>query len=372
MSNNAVWKNEFNPAIESSTKGIILYGAGINAADFIIKYKNMKPALNILCVVDSDKSKQDDSLLGIPIVTPDSLKEYNNDISIIVTTQRDCFVITDNLKTLGFNNIFYVSDYNALMINIVSIRDEYIRNNRELLDTLLKKNSDKISSVRSCLKHDDISLAVFEAKLLSSFHGHHSDIEALHVGDMYFPDGIISLSQDEVFIDCGGYDGKTTLDFVSRTGIYKGIYVLEPDPWQYEITKWMLQENNKIPNCEIVKLGAYDSNSEVTFSSIEWGSSYINPHGEFKIQTTSLDSLLFDTNHPTFIKMDIEGAELNALEGARKIIERDKPKFAISAYHGLPNTHIWDVPYWIIENYPQYKIYLKQHASINETVLYAV
>jgi len=372
MNNKSVWKNELNVAI-ASTDDIILYGAGVNAADYIIKCKNKYPLLNILCIADADINKKGKNLFGIPIVTPEGLKQYNKDACVIVTTQKYCFAITDKLHSLGFYNIFYISDYNALMVNLVSIRDEYIENNRVIMDSLLKNNADTISVVRNNLKHDEASIAVFEAKLNSSFSGQHCDIEALQVGDMYFPEGIISLSKNEVFIDCGGYDGKTTLDFVNRAGEYNYIYVLEPDSWQYEITKWILHDNNEISNCEIYKLGAYDSNEEVTFSSIEWGSSYINPHGECKIQTTTLDSLFFDKiNHPTFIKMDIEGAELNALEGSRKLIVRDKPKFAISVYHGLPNTHLWEIPFWIISNYPHYKIYLRQHANINETVMYAI
>ena len=91
------------------------------------------------------------------------------------------------------------------------------------------------------------------------------------------------------------------------------------------------------------------------------------------MRVTSLDTLLYDEpNRPTFIKMDIEGAELEALEGARKIIERDKPKLAISCYHGMPNKHLWEIPYWIKTNFPDYRLHIRQHAGFNETVCYAV
>jgi hypothetical protein len=63
---------------------------------------------------------------------------------------------------------------------------------------------------------------------------------------------------------------------------------------------------------------------------------------------------------------------MEALEGARKIIERNKPKLAISCYHGTPNTHLWQIAYWIKTNFPEYKIFFRQHALYNETVCYAV
>jgi len=73
----------------------------------------------------------------------------------------------------------------------------------------------------------------------------------------------------------------------------------------------------------------------------------------------------------TFIKMDIEGAELNALKGAANIIARLRPKLAISVYH-RPN-HMIDIPLYLKSLIPDYKLYLR-HYSIypQETILYAI
>lgn len=76
------------------------------------------------------------------------------------------------------------------------------------------------------------------------------------------------------------------------------------------------------------------------------------------------------SDNVTFIKMDIEGAEMEALEGAQKTIERCKPKLAISIYH--KEDDLWEIPYYILKKYPWYKIYIRHYAlTTNETVMYA-
>lgn len=371
QSKNAVVES-LNCAILSSCEGVILYGAGVNAANFIIKCKKDYPDIKILCIVDTDKSKQGNCLLGIPVRSPESLAVYNAGTCVIVTPNKNFVSITDTIKSAGFSNIFYYSRYNALMSDVLEVRDSYVSCNRDLIKNLLMDNNDQIAAARRYFEHDERSVAVFDAKLESSFYSKHAAIEALWESNQYFPGDIIKLTNNEVFVDCGGYDGATSLDFIKRVEGYGYIYVFEPDPWQYEVTKWMM-ENKKISSCDVYNMGAYDRTEKLTFSAKEWGSGNINPDGDILIEAVSLDALLYDKPHrPTFIKMDIEGAELNALKGAYKLIERDKPKLAISVYHGMPNTHLWEIPFWVKSNFPEYNIFLRQHALVNETVLYAV
>jgi len=246
-----------------------------------------------------------------------------------------------------------------------------VLSNRIELDNLLNDNSKKISSVREILKHDEKSLAVFNAKLDSKYYGIHIPLEDMQEGNQYYPPDIINLSDYEVFVDCGAYDGGNVLDFIRRTARYEYIYSFEPDPFQYEYTKHILDYHNT-EFCELFNLGIYSTECEISFhldSAV--GGSKIKEDGEIKVSVTSLDKLLLSKIHrPTFIKMDIEGAELEALKGAYETIKHNKPKLAICVYHGP--THIFDVPYWIKTNFPDYKIYLRQHSNINETVCYAV
>lgn len=87
----------------------------------------------------------------------------------------------------------------------------------------------------------------------------------------------------------------------------------------------------------------------------------------------SIDEIVYSEESPkvTFIKMDIEGAELESLKGAQKVIQRDKPKLAICIYH-KPEDMV-ELPLYIKELVPEYKFYIRHHSNfINETVLYAI
>jgi len=373
MNNNYVLEKKINPIILSNAEnGIILYGAGINAYLFIKQYMAENPQHKILCIVDIDSSKQGKQLLGIPIISPDKLSQYDTNTCIIVTPFKYYIAITDTLNKLGFYSLFYYCDYSLAIINEAEQHKIFLDNNKTVMDQLLKENEMKISALRQYFKHDKKSLAIFEAKLSSSFTGDHIKLETLQEDDQYFPDDIIKLTQNEVFVDCGAYDGLSTLEFINKVDTYKNIYVLEPNPSAFEHTKLVLQASKGLTNYEIYNIGAYNSQGQLSFS-VMGDCSTIASDGDITIPTDTLDSLFFNkTDRPTYIKMDIEGAELNALEGTRKLIERDKPKLAISVYHGRPNIDIWEIPYWLISNFPGYRIFLRQHQSVTETVLYAI
>lgn len=88
------------------------------------------------------------------------------------------------------------------------------------------------------------------------------------------------------------------------------------------------------------------------------------------IETIALDEFIQD-ERVTFIKMDIEGAELDALRGAVHIIKTQKPKLAISVYHRWDD--IFTIPKLILEIRPDYKLYIRHYSLLaNETVLYAL
>lgn len=88
------------------------------------------------------------------------------------------------------------------------------------------------------------------------------------------------------------------------------------------------------------------------------------------IETVALDETVYDRK-PTYIKMDIEGAEQEALKGCKRIIQDYKPKLAICIYH-KPDD-LFEIPIMIKEMNPEYKLYVRQYADAwYDTVLYAV
>lgn len=122
---------------------------------------------------------------------------------------------------------------------------------------------------------------------------------------------------------------------------------------------------------ELYSLGVWSENTKLYFNAMGTGSSHVSEQrGEYIIQTAVLDEMVYDQK-PTYIKMDIEGAEQEALKGCRKIIQTYKPKLAICIYH-KPDD-LFEIPAMIKEMNPQYKLYVRQYADAwYDTVLYAL
>lgn len=97
--------------------------------------------------------------------------------------------------------------------------------------------------------------------------------------------------------------------------------------------------------------------------------SFISTEGELETEVDSIDHLIKEP--VTFIKMDIEGSEYQAILGAENMITRHKPKLAISVYHKPED--IWQLPLLIYQFNPGYQFYLRHYSfGNNETVLYAL
>ncbi len=196
----------------------------------------------------------------------------------------------------------------------------------------------------------------------------------------YF-ENFMEHSDDEIFVDAGVYDGGSTLDFVKWTnGKYKKIYMFEPSKEYHER---FFKNVKDLDNLEWVKKGLWSKTDSLKFFersdsdiSVEQNlngvvGDYEYSGGQYQtIDVTSLDEYLGDEK-VTFIKMDIEGSECEALKGAEKIIMKNKPKLAICIYHKLDD--LWTIPEIIMNYRDDYKFYIRHYGmEALDTVLYAI
>ena len=87
------------------------------------------------------------------------------------------------------------------------------------------------------------------------------------------------------------------------------------------------------------------------------------------ITSVPLDEVLKEP--ATFIKMDIEGAEYNALLGAEQMIRQHHPRLAICVYHSLEDYI--RIPLLIRSFYHGYQFYFRHHSvTSGESVFYAI
>ena len=186
----------------------------------------------------------------------------------------------------------------------------------------------------------------------------------------YFPADIPQWKKPLQLVDCGAYDGDTLTNFINADIPIEAVAAFEPDQSNFQKLAKYVQEK-EIPNSFLWPCGVYSSSIQLNFSGGQGEASVISEKGSFTIQCISLDEVIPDFQ-PTLIKMDIEGAEMEALRGAQTIIQKYKPGLAISAYH-LP-SHIWEIPLWVKQMLPDaYHYYLRAHGYNDfDIVLYAV
>lgn len=151
------------------------------------------------------------------------------------------------------------------------------------------------------------------------------------------------------------------------------MYAFEPDRDNYLKCKKKIEDNGW-NHINLVNAGLWSSETYVKLENIETaGAHIVEPEREevCNVRTVSLDSFADEQDKISFIKMDIEGAELEALQGARKIIMENRPKIAVCIYH--KKEDYWQIPYFLKNLIPEYKLYIRHYSNYAaETVLYAV
>jgi len=183
---------------------------------------------------------------------------------------------------------------------------------------------------------------------------------------LYHPAGVFDCTDHEVYVDAGAFDGDSIRWFKERVGNrYDRIIALEPDPRTYaKLTQNFLGEER----IEAINAGLHRRNAVLQFRDDASRGAIFTPEGGIAMDVVSLDELLAG-ERVTFLKMNIEGAEIDALYGAQETIRRWLPKLAISVYHRP--SDLWRIPRLVREFSADYDLFLRQHdGGVIETVLY--
>ena len=185
----------------------------------------------------------------------------------------------------------------------------------------------------------------------------------------YFEPNIIEYVNDEIFIDGGCFDFHSSIQLSRKCHTLKKIYAFEPDKENIVLCKKAISAFDKCP-VELLNAGLWSCQETLSFNSYGGGGSCVAKSGETQIPVVALDDIV-KNDRVTFIKMDIEGSELEALKGACKTIKRFKPKLAISLYHKPED--IIDIPDYIMDLDCGYRFYIRHYTNWTvDTVLYAV
>lgn len=181
---------------------------------------------------------------------------------------------------------------------------------------------------------------------------------------------VLRPTSAEHFADLGAYNGDTIRELLSYThGTYASITALEPDRRSFrKLSAWA--EQNLSGTVRLVQAGAWCEDTMLRFSDQAGRQSRVAAKGR-ETQMRALDSVL-DGRPCTFLKMDVEGAEREAIAGAEQTIRQHRPKLNIAAYHR--SEDFFQLPLLIHTLCPDYRLYLRHHPYVPawDTNLYAV
>jgi FkbM family methyltransferase len=214
---------------------------------------------------------------------------------------------------------------------------------------------------------DETSLKWLAAVLAFRLGGDYSSLPSPRLDDQYHPTDLPRWPERLRFIDCGAFMGDTILDLTKAGYTFEAIAAFEPDLANYGE---LVRNTAHLRSVVRFPCGVSDRARRIGFVEGQGGSSHIDSSAGNQITCVALDEALPDFR-PNLIKMDVEGAEPTALEGAASIISASRPGMAISLYHHP--EHLWRIPFLIDDWQLGYRFHLRGHAQSSfDLVLYAL
>lgn len=317
--------------------------------------------LDFFCDNSVEKTgKKDPYGYGINVISLNELLKHKEDTAVLVPTRYYKEIYTQ-LTELGFPLVDRVFP-NKIWI------DGYLKtHDREKVIENICKVIDVLSDEESCR----VITRIIQEWTTDEYH--FGQLDDIYVVPQYFQKSIMSSCAHEVYVDCGAYTGDDIYEFIKYTkGHFKGYYAFELNAESYKQLVHNVSEQwgEYADKIVLVNKGVSECTESIHYSEDGEGS-HMSDEGNIDGEAVALDDYFDEKNEVTFIKMDIEGSEMQALRGANKLISNNFPKLAICLYHKTED--IWEIPLYIKQHWPEYKIYIRHHTDLlNETVCYAV
>lgn len=345
---------------------LVLFGAG--ALGRAILEGLRKVGVHPLAFADNNPRLWGSQVDGLTVLPPQEAAERHGDRAGFVVTIYNGSSARAQLQGLGCQKVL------PFVPLLWKYSDIFIPHSGVDLPDRIPDQREQIEDCYSMLA-DDISKRELCGQLEWRYWLDYAALPApLNPQDTYFPADIVATSGREVFVDCGAFDGDSIRSFLAhRNHTFSQIVGLEPDP---ENRRRLCGFISHLPgDCgqriSVLPYAVGNESKRVTFRATETAGSKVAAQGwTTEVECRRLDDLSWPQS-PTFIKMDIEGAEPEALAGAAELLQRSHPILAICVYHR--SEHLWRIPNLIHSISSDYKIFVRRYAEeCWEMVCYAV
>lgn len=356
--------------LQSSSNGkLYIWGAAKTASD-VSSFVMKNTCLTVAAYVVDDKYFKEGTFMDKPIIKASDFlqKVTENDWIIFGFTGSERAKELQNELPSYVRSVYFSFPYN--------FRSGTGEDGTWLDLAFYEQHKERFAEARNIL-FDDTSKQIMDAFIKACVIGNTEELNRFHTEELYFNE-LTNCCKQGCFVDCGAYTGDTIEDAMGFLGDrIERIIAFEPDPDNMVKLKEQVKKLG-IPeeNLKLLQKGSYDKAAVLNFSASSDMISAISESGNMTIETDSIDNAAADMGEISFIKMDIEGSELNSLLGAADTIRKYHPVLAICAYH--KPMDLFELPEAIrkITNDSGYRYYLKYHGDgchdLTELVLYAI
>ena len=355
-------------ALVSTAKAIVLFGAGNLGRKLLaaLRRAGIEPA----AFADNNSSLWGKQIEVLAVLSPEEIgRQFCEKSAVIITvwtaSEPSYSNIRSQLHSLGcFNTIPFMAvgwkwPDGLLPHYCLDLPHKIIQQKQAILNCYQ-------------LLADETSQCVFVSMIRSRLW---LDFDALPepTPNQYFPAGVLKPNEQEFFVDCGAFDGDTIRTFLAfGRQSFRRIVAVEPDAENFSRLEAYVQglAPDILGRISLLQVAARSSRRKVRFRGTGDPTSRMDASGEQEAAGCALDEILVN-EEPTFIKMDIEGGELDALMGAQGVIKRHNPVLAVCVYH--QPTHLWEIPLFIASLSRDYSFFLRVHAAEGpDVVCYAI
>lgn len=337
-----------------------IFGATTEAEELIEIHKNND--LEVIAIIDN--FYQQEFFVGLPCI---KLEQVPEDALVVSAVTNSRPVDVNNLldkHRLNYCDYFYFYRNSGFQCPKIEFWEGVLSH--------WESNQENYNEVKSWFE-DDYSVSTFES--IVNFRNKY-DLSFMKdfkfdITNMYIEPFLNPFEDQSVFFDLGAFDGSDSERFL-RNCPSGNAYLFEPIPSQTAILEKKYQHNKAI---QVVPVAVGSINKTVNFSLSGTSSKVVEPDQNedvISVQQISIDEFCSENKvSPSYVKMDVEGVELDVLHGMENTILRDKPMLAISVYHRA--EHLISVPQYLKKLCPEYKFFLRHYTQgYSETVLFAV
>ncbi len=347
---------------------VVLFGAGALGGRVLSALRSI--GVEPLAFCDNNRSRWGSALGGVTILSPaEAATRFSADALFLVSVWNPAHWFLETRAQLAQLGCAYVSPIAPVFWRFADTFLPFLLHDRP---SRVYENREQVLAAES-LWADETSRAIYRAHVTWYATGDTSAMPPRPKENTYFPADLFSIAPQEVVVDCGAFDGDTIRQVLSRSsGSFGAIHAIEGDP----VSLGRLQESlRELPETCREKVHVYHfaicaRRMTLRFEATGGDGSKICTAGGVEVEGVPIDELFAHTPI-TMLKMDIEGAEYEALLGARKTLQRDRPILAICVYH--TQNDIWRIPLLMRELLPDHRLYLRAYEGDGfQTVAYAV